>query len=112
MDCIFCQIGQKIIPAQFLYETDRVFVIQDLHPKAKVHVLVIPKQHIATLNELTTANASVMTDMGLAIQAVTKQLQIDQSGYKVICNNGSDGGQAIPHVHFHVLGGEKVKGVT
>ena len=112
MACIFCQIAQQTIPAEFLYDTDKVFVIKDLHPKAKVHLLVIPKLHLATLNDLTVKSAPVLAEIGLAIQAITKQSQIDQSGYKVICNNGADGGQAIPHLHFHVLGGESIKGVT
>lgn len=112
MDCIFCQITQHSIPADFLYETDSVFVIKDLYPKAKVHVLVIPKQHVATLNELTPQSASILVEVGLAIQAITTQMHIAQSGYKVVCNNGVDGGQAIPHLHFHVLGGEKIRGVT
>lgn len=112
MVCIFCQIAQHTIPAKFLYETDKVFVINDLHPKAKVHLLVIPKQHLATLNNLTPESAGILVDIGLAIQAITAQFKIDQSGYKVICNNGADGGQAIPHLHFHVLGGEKIPSIT
>lgn len=112
MECIFCQIAQHTIPAEFLYETNTIFVVNDLHPKAKVHLLVIPKQHIATLNDLTDQSAKVLTDIGLAIQSVTKQVNIHESGYKVVCNNGVDGGQAISHLHFHVLGGEKIRGVT
>ncbi|MFA5994904.1 MAG: HIT domain-containing protein [Patescibacteria group bacterium] len=112
MDCVFCNIVNKTIPANFLYETASVFVVNDLYPKAKVHVLVIPKRHIANLNELTEANVSIMQDIGLAIKAVTAQLNIAKTGYKVICNNGQDGGQVIPHLHFHVLGGEAIRGVT
>lgn len=112
MDCLFCNIAQKNIPTEFLYETDTVFAVKDIHPKAKVHLLVIPKQHLATLNDLTPDTAKVLADIGMAIQALTRQVQIDQTGYKVLCNNGRDGGQAIPHLHFHVLGGESIKGVT
>ena len=111
-DCLFCKIIRKEIPSNFLYETDQVIVIRDINPKAKVHILVIPKQHVVTFNDITTATSSVMADLGLAIAQVTKNLGIADSGYKVVANNGRDGGQLVPHLHLHVLGGESVRGVT
>lgn len=112
MECIFCKVGNREIQSDFLYEDQHVFVIRDLHPKAKVHVLVIPKEHIVTFNDMTGEQFAIMQYCAMAINTVTRDLAIAESGYKVVANNGSDGGQAIPHLHFHVLGGELVKGVT
>lgn len=112
MDCIFCKIVAKEIPSQPIVETDQVIVIPDIAPKAKVHVLAIPKQHLVTFTDLTEQNKAVMGELGLAIKQAVQKLGIAESGYKVIVNNGHDGGQAVPHLHMHVLGGEKVKGVT
>ena len=112
MDCLFCNIANKTIPAQVVCETNQVMVIHDIAPKAKVHLLAIPKQHLVTLNDLTPANQSIMGELALAIQQAVQQLGIAESGYKVIINNGVHGGQMVPHLHCHVLGGEKVKGIT
>jgi len=112
MDCIFCSIGQHSIDSTMLYETDTVFVIKDLHPKTKVHVLAIPKQHVVTFNDITETNKQIMADLAIAVSTVTADLGIDKTGYKVVANNGVDGGQAVPHLHLHILGGESVKGVT
>lgn len=112
MDCIFCKIAAHDIPAKVVLETDQVIVIHDITPKAKVHVLAIPKQHLVTLNDVTVDNQGMMGALALAIGQATQQLGIATSGYKAVINNGQDGGQAVPHLHMHVLGGEKVKGVT
>jgi histidine triad (HIT) family protein len=112
MDCIFCKIANHEIPGKFVLETDEVMVLHDIAPKAKVHLLAIPKQHIVTLNDLTVDNQQVMGQLSLAIAEATKQLGIAESGYKVIINNGHNGGQAVPHLHCHVLGGEKIPSIT
>ena len=112
MDCIFCKIAAHDIPAKIVLETDQVVVIHDIAPKAKVHVLVIPKQHLVTFTDLTNENKVIMAELGMVVKQVVQQLGIAESGYKVVINNGHDGGQAVPHLHLHVLGGEKVKGVT
>lgn len=112
MDCIFCSIVNGQLESTILYQDDAVFVINDIHPKAKVHMLVIPKQHIITFNDITEANADIMSNVALAVQRVTQQTDIAESGYKVISNNGVDGGQVVQHLHFHVLGGESIKGIT
>ena len=112
MDCIFCQVVAGAIPATKLYEDASVVVINDIHPKAKVHVLVIPKQHLVTFNDVTAEFEPLLGKMAAAVGIVTKQLGINESGYKVVVNNGPDGGQAVPHLHWHVLGGEPVHTVT
>ncbi|MDP3970153.1 MAG: HIT domain-containing protein [bacterium] len=112
MDCIFCSIAQHKTDADIVFENDQVFVIKDINPKAKVHLLAIPKEHIVTFNDLTMDNFGVMSVLALAIKNVTEDFQIADSGYKVIANNGSNGGQAVPHLHLHILGGEPIRGVT
>ncbi|MBI4407221.1 MAG: histidine triad nucleotide-binding protein [Candidatus Kerfeldbacteria bacterium] len=112
MDCIFCKIAAHDIPAKVVLETDQVIVIHDIAPKAKVHVLAIPKQHLVTFTDLTEDNKALLAELGLTIKQAVQQLGIAESGYKVIINNGHDGGQAVPHLHAHVLGGERVKGIT
>ena len=112
MDCLFCKIVAKDIPSQPIVETDQVIGIPDIAPKAKVHVLAIPKQHLVSLNDITDQNKSILAELGIAIRQTVQKLGIAESGYKVIVNNGRDGGQAVPHLHMHVLGGERVQGIT
>lgn len=112
MDCIFCSITNGQLESTILYQDDVVFVINDIHPKAKVHMLVIPKQHIVTFNDFSEANANIMSNVAIAVKEVTEQAGIAESGYKVISNNGAHGGQVVQHLHFHVLGGESIKGIT
>lgn len=107
MDCIFCKIAAREVPAELLYESDKCFVIKDIAPKAKVHFLAIPKAHIVTFNDITVENSTVLAEIGLAIAAVTQKLGIARSGYRVTANNGTDGGQEVPHLHFHVMGGQR-----
>ncbi len=111
-DCLFCKIGRHELDNDFVYEDDDVFVIHDIHPKAKVHVLAIPKQHLVNFNDVSNDNREIIGKLGVAIAKVTKDLGIAESGYKVVTNNGKHGGQAVPHLHMHVLGGESVKGLT
>jgi len=112
MDCLFCKIVAKDIPSQTIVETDHVIVIPDIAPKAKVHVLAIPKQHLVTFTDFTDDTKSIMGELTMAVKQAVQQLGIAESGYKVIVNNGRDGGQAVPHLHMHVLGGERVQGIT
>lgn len=101
-------MATKKIPVDFVYESDQCFVIRDIHPKAKVHLLAIPKAHVQTFNDITKENATIMAEIGLAIAAVTKQSNIFETGYRVIINNGEDGGQEVKHLHWHILGGERL----
>lgn len=104
MDCLFCKIIKGEIPTQKVYETDNVIVIRDINPHAPVHDLVIPKKHISGLNELT--DREIAADLLFAAREVAKIEKIADSGYRVIINNGKNGGQLIPHLHLHVLGGK------
>ncbi len=105
-DCLFCKIVKGEIPSTKIYETEDVLVFEDIHPVAPVHVLVIPKMHIKNMNEITSENSEIVAKIYEAIAVVTKKLNIDETGYRVICNCGDDGGQVVHHLHYHVLGGK------
>lgn len=104
--CIFCKIVNKEIPSNTVAENDKFYAFHDINPKAPVHVLVIPKEHYNSFNEIPGA---LMGEMSTFIQEVAKTLGIDQSGYRIITNIGEDGGQEVKHLHFHVLGGAKLR---
>lgn len=107
-DCIFCKIINKEIPSKPVYENDKVYAFYDINPEAPVHVLIVPKQHIASHNELTLENVDIMKDIHLAANEISKQLGIAESGYRLINNCGSDAGQTVFHLHYHLVGGRKM----
>ena len=107
-DCIFCKIGQGEIPCSKVYEDDQVLAFDDIHPMAPVHVVVIPKNHIRTLLDVTSDQLSVMKAMTVAAQEVAKRKGIDQKGFRVVFNCNAEGGQVIFHLHMHVLGGRQL----
>ena len=104
--CLFCKIVNKEIPANIVLENENFLAFHDINPKAPVHVLAIPKLHVESFNEVT---GETMAGMTAFIQELVQELNIDKSGYRVITNVGEDGGQEVKHLHFHVLGGAKLK---
>lgn len=107
MDCIFCKIAAGEIPSKKVYEDENVFAFYDINPCAKVHVLVIPKRHIESLDAVDADNIDVVAKVVSAIPVVAAQLGL-KNGYRVLTNIGEDGGQTVKHLHFHILGGEKL----
>ena len=105
MDCLFCKIANKEIDSKIVYENDYVIAFNDINPVAPVHVLVIPKIHIKNLNEVSEENMTYIKEVMLAIKEIAKITGVYESGYRVVSNIGEDGGQVVPHLHFHVLGG-------
>lgn len=105
-ECIFCKIVKGDIPSKKVYEDDLVLAFEDINPAAPVHVLVIPKKHIKDLNSLSSEDLNIMAHILDVIKNVTKKLDIHEKGYRVVINCGEDGGQEVPHVHFHILGGK------
>ncbi len=104
-DCIFCKIAEGKTAAHLLYQDENVVAFPDLHPKAPHHVLIIPKRHIATMNDITDQDTPLM---GLLMQVAKKlaaELGIAESGYRVLMNCNEGGGQAVFHIHLHLLGG-------
>ncbi|MEW4370639.1 histidine triad nucleotide-binding protein [Paenibacillus kandeliae] len=111
-DCLFCKIAAGTIPGNKVYEDDRILAFHDIAPAAPVHVLIIPKTHIDSMNEVTTEQLPLIAEIhGVAIQ-LAKELNVDQSGYRLINNCGPDSGQAVQHVHYHLLGGGKLGALT
>ncbi|MCM0648828.1 histidine triad nucleotide-binding protein [Clostridium swellfunianum] len=107
-NCIFCSIIQGKIPSQKVYEDDQIFAFKDINPEAPVHVLIIPKKHIASINELDEDNSQVIGHIYGAAKKIAKELGIAESGYRVVANCGSDAGQTVFHIHFHLLGGRSL----
>ena len=105
-DCIFCKIIKGEIPSEKVYEDEDIIVIHDIQPIAKIHVLVIPKKHIKDFAELE--DEALQIKLNKDIKESAKILGIAEDGYRVITNIGENGGQAVKHLHFHILGGEKL----
>lgn len=110
-DCIFCKIANKEIPSEFLLEDDSLVAFKDIDPKAKMHVLIIPKKHIAKVSETSKEDSELLGNMLLASKKIAEDTGILESGYRIVINNGADAGQEVGHLHVHVLGGENLGGL-
>ena len=107
MDCLFCKIIAGEIPSSKVYEDENVLAFKDINPNAPVHVLVIPKTHIDSVDMVDESNIGCVAEVMKAIPKVAKLCNLE-NGYRVITNVGEDGGQSVKHLHFHILGGEKL----
>lgn len=107
MDCIFCRIASKEIPAKIVFENDRVIAFYDINPVAPEHILVIPKKHIESINDLSIADRDTMASMFDAVKEISVVTDIVEKGYRVIINNGRAAGQEVFHLHLHILGGKE-----
>ena len=103
-ECLFCHMCQRRVPSVGVYEDAEVFAFRDIRPQAPVHIVVVPKQHIARVSELDAATAPVMGRLILAANQIAKQQGLEQ-GYRLVVNCGRDGGQTVFHLHVHLLGG-------
>lgn len=110
-DCIFCKIRDGEIPSEKLYSDDDCFVIRDINPIAPTHLLVIPKEHFAQLSELGPEPNSAFAGVFAAARAMAEREGVADSGYRLIINQGSDGGQEVMHLHMHLLGGKRLRGL-
>jgi histidine triad (HIT) family protein len=106
--CIFCKIVAGVAPSRKVYEDDRVVAFWDIAPRAPIHILVIPKQHIRSLDELEELPVETRAALLDACFKVAKQFGLTERGFRVIANTGLDANQTVPHLHFHVVGGEKL----
>lgn len=104
-DCLFCKMVTGAIKPNTVFETSNILAFRDIHPHAPTHVLVIPKRHIATINDLKPEDAQLLGEMFLAAKAVAQHDGIAQSGYRAVMNCNADAGQSVFHMHLHVLGG-------
>ena len=105
-DCLFCKIINGEIPSEKVYEDDEILAFKDIHPKAPVHILVIPKKHISSAMEIEEQDEALIGKMFTVIKKLAKEFGLE-NGYRIVNNCGSDGGQEVMHLHFHVLAGAK-----
>lgn len=104
--CIFCKIVNKEIPAKVVYEDDKVMAFHDINPQAPIHILIIPKEHIPTVNDLEENHKELIGHIFLVAKKIAKELGFDEKGYRILVNCNSDGGQEIYHIHFHLFAGK------
>lgn len=107
-DCIFCKIIKKEIPSQIVYENDAVLIFKDINPVAPVHWLAIPKQHIDNVCDPRLLDGNLLQSIYSAIQHVAKIEGLSENGFRTVVNCGRDAGEAVPHLHFHLLAGRKL----
>ena len=108
-ECLFCRIVRREIPADVIHETDELVAFRDINPQAPVHVLVIPKRHIPTLNDLTPADGGLVGKLVLAAAELARREGIAEAGYRTVVNCNAGAGQSVFHVHLHLLGGRDMR---
>ena len=108
-ECLFCKMASGEISPDIVYETDEVLAFRDIHPQAPHHVLVIPRQHIATINDMNGEHAELVGKLYLAAREVAQRCGMEESGYRTVMNCNGDGGQTVFHMHLHVLGGRPMR---
>lgn len=108
---IFEKILVGEISSEIIYEDDYVFAINDINPVARIHILVIPKKRIDTLNQMNEEDTTLLGHMVLVAKNLAKEQKIDDTGYRILMNTNSDAGQTVYHIHLHLIGGEELKGI-
>lgn len=108
MDCIFCRIIKGEIPSDKVYEDEHLYAFRDIDAKAPVHILVVPKSHIESVNGLDEANAHLVANAFLAMKEIAAKEGIGESGYRIVVNTNKDAQQSVAHIHFHMLGGRSL----
>lgn len=109
MDCIFCAIVAGEIPGDIVYEDDDVVAFKDINPKAPVHVLIVPRRHIRSVNDITDADAELVGHIFVVARKIAEETGIVETGYRIVSNNGPEGGQEVDHLHIHVMGGRQMR---
>lgn len=102
--CIFCKIIRKELPSNIVYENEKVIAFPDINPKTPVHILIVPKEHIANINEVK--DTAIFSDLFQAVKDIAEKEGIREQGYRIIVNTGKNGGQLVDHLHMHLLGGK------
>ncbi len=108
MDCLFCKLVARDIPADIVFEDDDVIAFRDIAPQAPTHILIIPKRHISTLNDLSEEDCALVGRLQFTAQKIAKEIGIADDGYRVVMNCNEDGGQTVYHIHMHLLGGREM----
>lgn len=110
-DCLFCKIVDREIPGDVVFEDDLLLAFRDINPQAPVHLLIIPKRHVATVNDVDSGDAELLGQLLLRARALAAEEGIDEAGYRLIINCNGEGGQTVYHLHLHLLGGRQLKGL-
>jgi len=106
-NCLFCKIAKGEIPSKIVYQDEHVVAFEDINSQAPVHILLIPRQHIASMNDTTLDDGPVLAQIFTTAQKLAHEMKIDESGYRFVSNVGPDSGQVVFHLHFHLLGGRR-----
>ncbi len=104
-ECLFCNIAAKKIPAKMVFKEGDILAFEDIRPQAPTHIIIIPKRHIEKVSDLKKQDRTLVGDLILAAKEIAREKGIDRSGYRLVMNCGKDSGQAVPHLHLHLLGG-------
>jgi histidine triad (HIT) family protein len=104
-NCLFCRIAAREVPAEVLRESDRIIAVRDIDPKAPTHILLMPKEHLESLADIEDRHGGMLADIAQAATHLARTEKIDASGWRLVANTGPDAGQAVFHLHFHLLGG-------
>ncbi len=108
-ECLFCRIVDKEIPAEIVFESDKLLAFKDIDAQAPIHILIIPKEHITTTNELSKKHKELIGDILLTAKKLAFEYDIAEDGYRMVFNCNKNGGQAVYHIHLHLLGGRQMK---
>lgn len=108
-DCIFCKIVKKEIPTRIIYEDKNIIAFNDINPQAPIHILLIPKEHFASLNEIPDEKKDILTLLLLTARQIAREKDIAEKGYRIVLNTAKDSGQEVFHIHFHLLGGRRMQ---
>ena len=108
-ECLFCKIVDKEIPAEIVFENNKLLAFNDIDPQAPIHILIISKEHITTTNDLTSKHKELLGDIVLAAKRLASEYDIAENGYRMVFNCNKNGGQAVYHIHLHLLGGRQMK---
>ena len=107
-NCIFCQIASHQIAAKIIFENENILVFEDIHPKAPVHLLMIPKDHLSNLTEINPENIDLIKELFIFLPDICKKIGISDDGFRIIINTKNNGGQEVDHLHIHLIGGHKL----
>ena len=107
-DCLFCKIANHDIPSDIVYEDERVVAFNDINPQAPVHLLIIPRKHISTINDIETADESLVGYLVSVAKNLAKENDLSEPGYRIVMNCNQQGGQTVFHIHLHLLGGRQL----
>ncbi len=106
--CVFCKIGNGELPAEFVYQDEEITAFKDVKPSAPIHILIVPKKHLGSVNDVSKDDQALLGKMILLAKKIAVDLGVEKSGYRLCVNNGPDACQAVQHLHMHLLAGQKL----